>query len=159
MSVVGVQSRHSACTGYDAITTCRVPDVVQPANAALQSGDRLARRAGWAPDRQRTADALRSIGARSPWTLALLLYGSLGRASQLAQPAFRGSIGFRGRLGLPAHNLSKRSEKLTRQFLRRSIDQPLAKLRQLAADLGVDLIMQDRDLRAFVFQPNGGAAL
>src|SRR5260370_16471792 len=116
MSVVGVQSRHSACPGYDAITTCRVPDVVQPANAALQSRDPLARRARWAPDRQRTADALRSIGARSPWTLALLLYGSLGRASQLAQPAFRGSIAFPRRLAPPAHYLSTRNPHLPPHF-------------------------------------------
>src|SRR6266478_6729089 len=119
MSVVGVQSRHSACPGYDAITTCRVPDAVQRANAAPQSRDQWSDvldgpRIGSAPLTRCAAS-----GTRSTWTLALLLYGSLGRASQLAQPAFRGSIGFRGRLGLPAHNLSKRSEKLTRQFLRR----------------------------------------
>src|SRR3979490_3150173 len=119
MSVVGVQSRHSACPGYDAITTCRVPDVVQPANAALQSRDPLGRRARGARDRQRTADALRSIGARSTWTLALLLYGSLGRASQLAQPAFRGSIRLpRARRVPPPHTPSNGAKNPPRQFLR-----------------------------------------
>src|SRR5471032_2226955 len=64
----------------------------------------------------------------------------LGRAGQLAQPALRGSIGFCGRLGLAANHRAERREKLARQFLRRRIDRPSAELRQLAADLRVDLL-------------------
>jgi hypothetical protein len=108
MSVVRINTRNLSC-----------PGAVQRANAAPQ------RRDHWRDmlDGPRTSSApltrCAASGTRSTWTLALLLCGSLGRARQLAQPAFRGSIGFRGRFGLSANNLAERRKKLTRQFLRR----------------------------------------
>jgi hypothetical protein len=50
-------------------------------------------------------------------------------------------------------------KELAGEFLRGGIDQPLAELRELAADLRVDLVMQDRDLRTFGFQTHRRAAL
>src|SRR6266478_2964837 len=155
MSVVGVQSRHSACPGYDAITTCRVPDAVQRANAAPQSRDHWSDvldgpRIGSAPLTRCAAS-----GTRSTWTLALLLYGSLGRASQL----FGAASASAGASVSPPTTSPNEAKNSPANFFAVESIQPLAELRQLAADLGVDLIMQDRDLGAFGFQPNGGAAL
>src|ERR1700722_18276637 len=77
---------------------------------------------------------------------------------QLADPALRTGASFR-RIGVATNQLRERREELTGEFLCGRIDQASAELRQLAADLRIDFVMQDRDIRAFGFQPHTGAAL
>jgi len=62
------------------------------------------------------------------------------------------SMLFRWRVGSSdsqLKSLRKIGEELVGQFLGRAVDQPLAELRQFAADLGLDLIAQQRT--AFLF--------
>jgi hypothetical protein len=83
----------------------------------------------------------------------------LGSASQSAQPTLRRSIRFRRAIRSPSDHLPERRKKLACEFFCRRVDQALAELRQFAADLRIDIIMQDRDLRAFGFETDGRAAL
>src|SRR3984957_6726064 len=59
----------------------------------------------------------------------------------------------------PSDYLPERGKELASEFLRGGIDQPLAKLRQLATDLRIDFIMEDRDLSTFGFETYGRAPL
>src|SRR5215210_4116770 len=59
---------------------------------------------------------------------------------------------------LALHRLGEICEKLVSKFFGRSVDQPLAKLGELAPDLRLDVVGQER--AAFIFgQCNGGAPL
>src|SRR5437016_4486050 len=71
---------------------------------------------------------------------------SRSAASQPAEPALAAAIRRRGRI--TADHRAKGSEEFAGELPGRRIDQALAELRQLAADLGVDVVMQDRDLGA-----------
>src|SRR5665213_3834634 len=56
------------------------------------------------------------------------------------------------------YRLGKVCEKLVGQFLGRTVDQPLAELGELAADLGLDIVGQQR-AAVLVGQRHRGAAL
>src|SRR5215470_9997015 len=59
---------------------------------------------------------------------------------------------------LTLHRLGEIGEEFVGQFLGRAIDQALAELRQLAADLGFDIVAEQR-AAILVGQRHGGAAL
>src|SRR6185295_20156574 len=59
---------------------------------------------------------------------------------------------------LPLYGLGEIGEKFIGQFLGRPVDQPLPELRQLAADLRLDVVFQQR-AAVLLSQPDGGAAL
>src|SRR5262249_14262920 len=60
--------------------------------------------------------------------------------------------------GLTLYGFGEIGEEFVGQFLGRTVDQALAELRQLAADLGLDVIAEQR-AAILVGQPHGGAAL
>src|ERR1700676_1424677 len=60
--------------------------------------------------------------------------------------------------GLALHRLGEIREKFIGQFLGRTVDQPLPELRQLAADLRLDIIRQQR-AAILVGQSHRGTAL
>src|SRR6266481_9994082 len=97
---------------------------------------------------------LPASGAREKTIRVDLISPTSGRTGQLAQPAL--GRRFRWSLYNPSDNFAERLEKLARQLLCGGIDQARAELRQLAADLGIDLVVQDRDVWAFGFKPHRG---